>query len=142
MDIALAVEADGIHFGQHDLPIGIVRTIVGDKMILGGSVHSILEYEKMIGADYFGVGSVYPSRSKKNVSVGGLDIIKSIRKLTDHPIIGIGGINSDNLSGVIQSGADGVAVISAILGENNIKEATSRLMTAIKDIKSHRNDKV
>ena len=134
-DIALGVEADGVHLGQEDISVEAARALVGDEMIVGGSVHDLSELEKMDGADYFGVGTVYPTQTKEGVKVGGLDIIKQIRALSDLPIVAIGGITPENLEPVIQAGADGVAVISAIMGSNDIEAATRRFVKTIKKIK-------
>jgi len=136
VDIALAIEAAGVHLGQEDLPVEVARRIVGDEMILGGSVHSLSEYEKMKHVDYFGVGAVYPTRTKEKAEVGGIEIVRQIRARTQRPIIGIGGITLENLSPVFKAGADGVAVISAIMGADDVGEATQRLRDAIMKVKS------
>lgn len=127
VDIAMAVGADGVHLGQEDLPVDVARKIVGDGMILGGSVHSLSEFEQMKEADYFGVGAVYTTSTKEGVPVRGIELIRQIRALTTKPIVGIGGITAENLSPVIEAGADGVAVISAILGAENVEKATLRI---------------
>lgn len=136
VDVALAIQADGIHLGQDDLPIDVVRGIVGDEMILGGSVHSIPEYEKVADADYFGVGAVFPTRTKNSVRVGGVDMIKQIRAVTSKPIVGIGGITVENLHQIIHAGAEGVSVISGILDSDDIEGRTKQYGNAIHKAKN------
>lgn len=136
VDVALAIQADGIHLGQDDLPIDVVRGIVGDQMILGGSVHSIPEYEKVKGADYFGVGAIFSTQTKNSVLVGGVEIIKQIRVVTSKPILGIGGVTVENLSQVIHAGAEGVAVISGILDSDDVTKRTKQYVDVIQKTKT------
>jgi len=120
VDIAMAVGADGVHLGQDDLPMDAARAIVGEDTILGGSVHDTGELATMEDADYLGVGAVYRTISKEKAKVGGLELIKTIRSLTRKPMVGIGGITPDNCGDVIAAGADGVAVISAIMDADDV----------------------
>lgn len=122
VDIALACGADGVHLGQQDLPLEVARKILGPNKIIGLSVNTVAEAweaEKK-GADYLGVGPIFPTSSKKDIrNLLGLSGLKKIREATSLPLMAIGGINLDNAAAVLQAGADGVAVISAILGAAN-----------------------
>jgi len=130
-DIALAVDADGVHVGQDDLPVPKVRQLIGPEKIIGLSVSHPDELARVDTADYLGVGSAYPTDSKADVHLGGIHLFRTIRKMTDLPIVGIGGINKDNLAPVIQCGCEGVSLISAIFGKTDVEHAASELRTAI-----------
>lgn len=135
LDVAMAAEADGVHLGQSDLPVQIARKIAGRNFIIGGSAHNLTEYEIVKDADYFGVGAVFPTKSKNNVDVSGLDIISLIRKQTDKPLLGIGGITLSNCTSVIGAGADGISVISAILDGDDIKRTCEKFVETIETSK-------
>lgn len=135
-DVELAVElyADGIHVGQEDLAANLVREKAAD-MILGVSTHTIGEAEKAIedGADYLGLGPIYPTVSKDDArAVSGLTIIENFRKNgIIIPIVGIGGITAANARDVIQAGANGVSLISAIAAADDVKKASEELKRAV-----------
>ena len=131
IDIALAVNADGVHLGQEDIPWECARNILGNDKVIGGSVHSIEEFNHIKMCDYIGVGAMFPTKTKKNVHVGGLDLLKKIRLLTELPIVGIGGITIDNAASVIQAGANGVAVISWLLGSSDIRGNAQQMIDKI-----------
>ncbi len=141
LDIALAIEADGIHLGQDDLPIETIKRIINRRILIGVSVSNILEAKAAIkyGADYLSVQSIFPTSSKDNIGVVGLEVLKEIKKISKIPVIAIGGINIDNVSSVINSGADGVAVISAVVGQLNVMEATTRLKAEIIKARNYSN---
>lgn len=129
VELALALNADGVHIGQDDEPAAQVRERIGDK-ILGVSVHSTAEARlaEELGADYLGVGPIYPTASKEDAQQPqGTEIIQRLTKLTSMPIVGIGGITANRAPHVIQAGADGVAVISAITHAENIYQAAKIL---------------
>ncbi|NQT25920.1 thiamine phosphate synthase [candidate division KSB1 bacterium] len=130
-DISLAVDADGVHVGQQDLPVFKARELLGPGKIIGLSITNPDQMSTIDFTDYLGVGSVYPTDSKANVHLGGIGLLKTIRKLTTLPIIGIGGINADNLAPVFQAGCEGVSLISAIFGSDNVKGAARELRKAI-----------
>ncbi|MFJ5716384.1 thiamine phosphate synthase [Neobacillus sp. NPDC093127] len=117
IELALEIEADGVHIGQEDEPVKLVRERIGDK-ILGVSVHT--NEEAMIalrdGADYFGIGPVFPTKTKLDAKPSrGTTLIQALRNEGyTVPIVGIGGITSENAASVIKAGADGVSVITAI----------------------------
>lgn len=131
LDIALAVDADGLHIGQEDLPLVVARKLLGKEKILGYSVSNIEEavYGEKNGADYLGAGTVFPTGSKSDVGNPiGIDGLKGIKQSVSIPIVGIGGISASNLQGVKSSGVDGISVISAILGKEDIKKASADLI--------------
>ena len=131
LDIALAVDADGVHVGQSDLPASVVRRIMGPGKILGVSVVTVeeaLQAEKD-GADYLGVGPVFEARGTKPDTGEplGVGCITRIRPHCRLPIVAIGGITAENAREVREAGADAAAVISAIVSAEDISEATRRL---------------
>ncbi|MBS0156045.1 MAG: thiamine phosphate synthase [Nitrospira sp.] len=137
-DLALAVDADGVHLGQGDLPLGLARKIMGPDKLIGISTHNPEQVRVATagGPDYLGFGPIFRPGSKTDhdpvVGVAGL---KAIRPLTPLPIFAIGGITLDQVGDVIQAGANGVAVISAILKAPEIRQTVSdfvaRLSTPI-----------
>lgn len=133
VDIALAVDADGVHVGQTDLPANIVRKIIGKNKILGVSTANLEEAKKAVddGADYIGVGALFPTVTKINTRKVNLDQLKHIRENINIPIVGIGGINEINVKSVIETGVDGAAIASAILSKTNIKETAESLYNEI-----------
>lgn len=135
LDIALAVDADGLHVGQKDLPAPIARRFLGPQKILGVSAETLTEalQAEKDGANYLGVGPVFEARSTKPDASEplGLELISIIRQHTPLPIIAIGGINSQNVAATIRAGADGVAVISAIVAAEDISLATRALKDLI-----------
>jgi thiamine-phosphate pyrophosphorylase len=133
VDLAIALDADGVHIGQEDESAERVREKIGDK-ILGVSVHNLEEARKAIaqGADYIGVGPVFPTKTKEDAKeVQGTSLILSLRKNgIQIPMVGIGGINAENASEVIKAGADGVSVITAIsLAESPFESSKQLAMT-------------
>ncbi len=140
VDIALASEADGVHLGQDDLPVDVVRLLVPDDFIIGISVGSVSEALKGVknGADYVAVSPVFSTDSKPDAGQGhGLESIAAIRKAVPKkiPVIGIGGIDTGNAAGVIYAGLDGVAVISAVVSAPDIEKATRNLREKIRSAK-------
>lgn len=135
IDVALAIDADGVHVGQKDLPADVARRLLGPNKILGLSVGSIYEMEqvKLQDVDYVGIGPVFATSTKKDarkaLGVEGLSIIATQR---DIPKVAIGGINIDNAASVMKSGVDGIAVVSAICGQADIASATRRLASIVR----------
>ncbi|MFC0273856.1 thiamine phosphate synthase [Metabacillus herbersteinensis] len=133
IELAIALDADGVHIGQDDESAEIVRQKIGDK-ILGVSTHSIEEVEKAIleGADYLGIGPVFHTKTKKDAkSVQGTELIERVRdKGIQIPIVGIGGITAHNAASVIKGGADGVSVVSAISMSDEPYESAGELRKA------------
>ena len=129
LDIALASGADGLHIGQDDLPISAARHLLPIDKLIGCSTTTAKEALKAEadGADYIAIGSIYPTQSKKNVTVVGLERLRELRETVSLPIVAIGGINSDNARAVIDAGADAIAVISAILASDDVERATHKI---------------
>lgn len=128
VDVALAVEADGAHVGQEDMPVEIVKEIAPD-LIVGVSASSLeeaLEAERG-GADYIGAGTVFPTSTKEDAEFLGIDALREIVKRVKIPVVAIGGINHENVQEVLKCGVSGVAVISAIMGAEDIEEAAKRM---------------
>jgi len=128
-DVALAVGAAGVHVGQSDLPARVVRQMIGDDCILGVSATTVQEavQAQNDGADYIGVGAMIPTGSKTDATIVSIDELAAIRAAVSIPIMIIGGLNADNLPPFIQAGANGVAVISAIIAQKDIAGAASAL---------------
>ncbi|ANF98664.1 thiamine phosphate synthase [Paenibacillus bovis] len=131
LELALQLDADGVHIGQEDAPAALIRQQLGPDKIVGVSAHSLAEAKQAIadGADYLGIGPVYPTRSKADAEpVRGTAIIEQIRAAgITLPLVGIGGIDARNAAPVLQAGADGVAVISAIAGALDSRLAAAEL---------------
>ncbi|MDF1998300.1 thiamine phosphate synthase [Peribacillus frigoritolerans] len=137
VDIALAVGADGIHIGQDDLPLPVVKKMVPEDMIVGVSVSTLeeaLEAERN-GADYIGVGSVFPTKTKQDATLMALEDLGEICRGVSIPAVAIGGITADNMSALSDSGLSGTAVVSAIMNADNPKAASESLLKIIKDFK-------
>jgi thiamine-phosphate pyrophosphorylase len=132
LDIALAVEADGLHLGQKDLPAAIARRLLPLDTMLGVSVTTVEQAKaaEAGGADYIAVGSIYPTFSKATAKVVGLDGLRKVREAVGLPLVAIGGINRDNAAEVAAAGADAVAVISAVLQARDAEEAAREIIAA------------
>lgn len=129
LDIALAVEADGLHIGQEDIPMRIARKLVPIDMLIGCSVFNVEQAQQAVadGADYVGVGAIFPTPSKDTVILGP-DELRNIKRAINVPVVAIGGITKSNIAEVKATGADSVAVISAILGAESPEKATRELI--------------
>jgi len=131
LDIALAVDADGIHLGQSDIPVSVARRLLGPDRLVGLSVGDIGELKKGVeeGADYFGLGPVYYTDTKKDIiQPTGLAFLQQCRNMTGLPLVAIGGINGENIARIKETGVDGIAVISAILGSDDVEAAARGLV--------------
>eukprot|EP00741_Cyanophora_paradoxa_P008620 tig00001355_g8344.t1 len=117
IDVALAVGADGVHVGQDDMPLDLVRRILPPHMVVGCSTKTITQARlaQEMGADYLGVGAVFGTTSKADTSVVGVERIGEIASRIVIPVVGIGGISAKNAADVVLAGAKGVAVISAVI---------------------------
>lgn len=135
LDIALAVDADGVHLGQSDLPARVARELLGQDKIVGVSTANIEEAEQAVkdGADYIGVGAIFPTKTKSNTRSVTLEELTNIKKKIHIPVVAIGGINENNIHLLKKTNIDGCAVVSAILGKKDIKEATEELLNNIKE---------
>lgn len=130
LDIALAVDADGLHVGPDDLPVGVARQLLPSDKILGGSARTVNTAAALSseGADHIGVGAMFPTDTKEGAEVVGAERLREIKAAVSTPIVAIGGINENNIREVIDAGADAVAVISAVLGADDIETATRQLV--------------
>ena len=134
IDIAILAGADGVHLGQSDIPVEEARRLTGDEFIIGISVSTVEEAVKAVeeGADYLGVGAIFNTSTKPDADQGiGLDTLMEIREAVDVPVVAIGGINKGNINDVVKAGADGVAVVSAIMAKPDIKAAAHELKAMI-----------
>ncbi len=132
-DIAMAVDADGVHLGQDDLPVELARKLMGGGRIIGVSTHSVEQARvaQSAGADYVGFGPVFTTGTKDAGPHRGIEGLRQVRKAVTLPVIAIGGINGGNLDEVLRAGADGVAVISAILAAPDLHEAARGMVVRI-----------
>ena len=129
VDVAIACQADGIHVGQEDMAAGEVRRRVGDAMLLGVSVHTVEEARRAVrnGADYLGLGAVFPTSTKTDVDQMTKETLRAICDAVDVPVVAIGGINRGNLLKLSGSGVDGVALVSAIFSAEDIEDTCRKL---------------
>ena len=134
LDIALAIGADGVHLGQTDMPIQDARRLVGPSMIIGISAESLADAirAESEGADYIGISPVFATRTKADTAAPlGLEGVRRIRAAVSLPLVAIGGIQKENASSVIRAGADGVAVVSAIVAAACPRKAANSLKQQI-----------
>lgn len=135
IELAIELDADGVHIGQEDEPVKVVRAKIGASKILGVSVHTPEEAETALkdGADYFGIGPIYPTSSKDDAKpVRGTELIEILRQQGyTIPMVGIGGITIDNSAAVVKAGADGVSVITAISHADSPLEAAKALKNSV-----------
>jgi thiamine-phosphate pyrophosphorylase len=139
LDVALACRADGVHLGQDDIRAGVARQLAPPGFIIGVSVGTVDEAVRaeQEGADYIAISPVFSTASKYDAGPGlGLELVREIRQSVSVPVIAIGGINFDNVHEVIAAGADGVAVISGVVGRRNITAAARELRKRILECKA------
>lgn len=133
-DVAAAVDADGVHLGQEDVPVAVARRILGPDRWVGVSTHDEGEARAALerGADYLGVGPVYTTTSKEvALPARGLGVVRTVRALTDRPLVAIGGITAGTAPEVRAAGADAVAVISALSRASDPAAAVRDLIAAL-----------
>lgn len=132
VDIAMAVDAAGVHIGQSDLPADVVRRIIGDDKIIGVSTAKLEEALKAVkdGADYLGVGAMYSTDTKTDARPVTMEELKEIRKNVNIPIVVIGGINMNTLGNFKNMGIDGLAVVSAIVAQPDVEKAAKDMYEA------------
>jgi len=141
VDLALAVDAHGVHLGLEDLPVSAARSLLGPGRIIGASVHT-LEQARVAeseGADYLGVGPIFSSPTKQARPPLGCGILGDFRKAAHIPVIAIGGISAGNVLEVLKGGADGVACISAVLCAPDIGKAAGELLRTIRLVRPLEN---
>ena len=134
IDIAMAVQATGVHIGQHDLPAAAVRKVIGENMLLGVSASSIAEAilllqwkMQILPTAYLGVGAMFPTGTKTDADSVSMEELQKIRAAVSLPIVVIGGINKGNAGRFKPMGIDGLAVVSAIIAQSDIKAAAAEL---------------
>lgn len=148
VEIAIACQADGVHVGQKDMNAKQIRARGGESMIIGVSAHTVEEAKEAIrnGADYLGLGSVFPTSTKSDADVMPFDVLCQITQASEVPVVAIGGLNQDNIHKLTGSSVDGVALVSAIFGASDIEMACRQLrklawkMTASSSRPAHKED--
>lgn len=131
-DVALAVDAEGVHVGQSDMPVDIARKLMGERKIVGATAKTVsqaLEAYKN-GADYLGVGAIYPTTTKVKTVITSVDTLKEIVKAVPIKVNAIGGLNKDNIHILKDSGIDGICVVSAIMKAESPMTAAKELKNA------------
>ena len=139
IDIALECNVDGVHIGQDDVSIETARMLLGKDKIIGLTVHNLEEAIKaeMLGVDYIGVAPIFKTETKEDARDPiGVDIIKTIRKNVDLPIVAVGGINKNNVKEIINSGADSVVSIYAVLNSDDVYKEIKEFINIIKRCKA------
>jgi thiamine-phosphate pyrophosphorylase len=134
IDVAKAVDADGVHLGQSDLPIEVAREILGPHKIVGLSTHNVEEAvaAERAGADYIGLGPMKPTTTKLDTEpVVGPQGVKMVREHVKLPIVAIGGIKQEDVAEIIRCGANGVAIISAIIGAEDVQGAAQAIRSIV-----------
>jgi thiamine-phosphate pyrophosphorylase len=137
VDVALAVNADGVHLGQEDMPAALARQLMGPAKVIGVSASTVEEAKRAEkdGANYLGVGPVYATVTKPDAGEPiGVEGLAEILRAVSIPVVAIGGIKEGNVEEVIAAGADGVAVVSAVVAAQDIEAAARRLRRKIKEI--------
>ncbi len=136
VDIALAVNAEGVHVGQSDMPVAVARRLMGDDKIVGATAKTVPQaleaYEQ--GADYLGVGAIYPTTTKVKTVLTSVDTLKDIVKAVPIKVNAIGGLNKDNIHVLKDSGIDGICAVSAIMKADDPKTAAEELREAFYEL--------
>lgn len=142
IDVALAVDAAGAHVGQEDLEAGEARRQLGEKKVIGVSARTVEQAlaAEQAGADYLGVGAVFPTGSKGDAERVSMDTLQEICKAVHIPVVAIGGIDADNMPQLQNSGIVGVAVISAIFAQQDVKAAAERLADTWQRMRNKKKD--
>ena len=139
VDVALAVNAEGVHVGQSDMPVKIARQLMGDDKIVGATAKTVSQaveaYEQ--GADYLGVGAIYPTTTKVKTVLTSVDTLKEIVKAVPIKVNAIGGLNKDNIHVLKDSGIDGICVVSAIMKADNPCVAARELREAFSELQQN-----
>lgn len=139
VDIALAADADGVHVGQSDLPARVVRKLLGKDKLLGVSAATVEECKRAQadGADYLGIGAMYPTSTKKNTRSVTIEDLQDMRNSVDIPIVAIGGINEKNAENLGKVKINGIAVVSAVIAQPNIERAARELKEIFTASRAH-----
>lgn len=139
VDIALAVNAEGVHVGQSDMPVSIARRLMGEEKIVGATAKTVPQaleaYEQ--GADYLGVGAIYPTTTKVKTVLTSVDTLKDIVKAVPIKVNAIGGLNKDNIHILKDSGIDGICAVSAIMKADDPRIAAKELREAFNELQQN-----
>ena len=139
VDVALAVNAEGVHVGQSDMPVAVARKLMGNDKIIGATTKTVPQaveaYEQ--GADYLGVGAIYPTTTKVKTVLTSVDTLKEIVKSVPIKVNAIGGLNKDNIHVLKDSGIDGICAVSAIMKADDPCEAAKRLREAFDELQQN-----
>lgn len=142
IDIALAVDADGVHLGQTDMPCTVARRILGPEKVIGVTVHNVeeaIEAERQ-SANYLGVSPVFQTATKPDAGKpAGIALIEEIRQKAGIPMVAIGGINHSNAAQVINAGADCLCAISCVVAKEDVSEEIRRFQDLFKELRKYRN---
>lgn len=138
VDICLAVDAAGVHIGDDELPIDVTRSLIGPDKLLGVSADTLdrANEAQQLGADYLGIGAVFPSSTKADCETVSLDIVRQMNDRSALPSVAIGGINQDNITQLEKTGITGISLVSAIMQADNVSETTGQLLQQIRAITS------
>jgi thiamine-phosphate pyrophosphorylase len=142
VDVALAADVDGVHVGQEDLPVRVVREMMGHKKLIGCSTHSTAQALAAVGdgADYMSCGPLFATPTKPDYTPVGLDLVKEYRQLVRTPFVAIGGIDLANVAQAIAAGADRVAVVRAVAGASDVAQAAKNFKDLILKTKMERQE--
>ena len=137
IDIAMAIDAAGVHVGQSDINVRYARKLLGENKIVGATTKTIEQAKEAVseGADYLGVGAIYPTTTKVTTVITEVSTLSNICEVVDIPVVALGGLNENNCDVLIGSKISGIAVVSAIMKAKDIKEATKRLKEKVNSIK-------
>jgi thiamine-phosphate pyrophosphorylase len=138
LDIALSVDADGVHIGQDDLPYRLTRKLLGKKKIIGMTVHNVKEAEtaEELGADYLSISPIFTTETKPDAGTAvGIRLIKKIKQRVRLPVVAIGGINLSNAEEVVRAGADGLCAISAVVAKRDVRKEIEKFQELFRQIK-------
>ncbi|MGL5379115.1 thiamine phosphate synthase [Clostridium sp.] len=140
IDIAMAVDAAGVHLGQSDISIRYARKILGKDKIIGATTKTINQAKEAVleGADYLGVGAIYPTTTKVKTAITEVKTLQDICNVVDVPVVAIGGLNEKNCDILKGSNVSGIAVVSAIMKANNVKNAVTSLIEKVRKIKNYK----
>jgi len=141
VDVALAAEADGVHVGQSDMKYEDARSLMGDDALVGLSVETMEQAKEAsdLGADYLGVSPIFPTPTKTDtVAEWGIEGLRDLRRISRHVLVAIGGINADNAARVVEAGADGIAVVSALCAAPDPEAAARELREIVEQIRMTR----
>ena len=136
LDICLAVDAEGLHIGDDELPVSVARKVLGPEKILGVTAKTVkraLEAEEG-GADYLGTGAIFPTRTKENAPITLISTLKTICQTVAIPVVAIGGLTSENIDQLVDTGIAGVAVVRDLMQAEDIEAKTQAFLTKLDDI--------